>query len=333
MTERIKGYDLIRTFSIIVVFFAHIILGQSKNPYSTIIFKSLSPGITMSLLAFISACLLVNNKSLENDFSSFLLKRLIRIYVPVILVLTFAVLFNKYQGINIQKDHLIYNYLGLGLFFDWFKVSNKSSVGWGLWFITAILIMYVLLPVLKRIFNHKNGLIHYGVIYLLCILINYITVPSSSSFWNVAISFSLGVYLFTNNLLDRLINMKFKIAFPLSLILLMICALSFSGFLYYDIPKYLYPMYPIAFTPLFFRLANHLPELVERGVKRFSEISFEFYMVHFYFINGAFSRLFGNRSLLFQIVIGSLISLFLAFIIAKIGNKVRKLIETYFLNT
>ena len=52
--QRIKGYDLIRTFMIISVFVAHILLAQSKNIVSTVFFTSISPGITMSLLAFIS---------------------------------------------------------------------------------------------------------------------------------------------------------------------------------------------------------------------------------------------------------------------------------------
>ena len=331
MAQRIRGYDLARTFAVIIVFVAHIILSQCDNRYSTIIFTSISPGLTMSLLAFISASLLTDNKLIENNFSIFFFRRLTRIYIPVILCLTFAVTLSKFYGLKIQVDSLIYNYLGIGLFFDWLKVPNNASVGWGLWFVTAILIMYILLPVLKLVFKHKNGTLHFILLYLFCVIVNIITMPTETSFWNIAISFSLGVYLSTNDLLSKVLNTKLKLAIPLAFLILTACALSSSGIINFDIRKLIFPLYPIAFIPLFFRLSNVLPRFLERFIKKFSEISFEFYILQFYFINGPFKMIFGdNFSLLAQIIIGFLADLFVAVILAEVGNGLRKAIESYF---
>lgn len=170
MDKRLKGYDMARSFSIIFVFFAHIILAQSESRIGGVFLTAFSPGITMSLLGFISATLLANSKLLESNYSLFLLKRLTRLFIPVFLCLTVAALISLFQGLNIQKDHLVFNYLGLGLFFDWFKVPNNSTVGWGLWFVTAIFIMYIFMPIFKLLFQHKNKIIHFILFFLISIL-------------------------------------------------------------------------------------------------------------------------------------------------------------------
>lgn len=141
MKNRILGYDLARAFSVIFVFIAHIVLAQSSNTYAGIFFASVSPGITMSLLAFISACLLANSKSLITNYPEFIFRRLARLYIPMFYVLSFALVLISIYGTTFNKEHLIYQYMGLGLFFDWLRVPNEAAIGWGLWFVTAIFIM------------------------------------------------------------------------------------------------------------------------------------------------------------------------------------------------
>ena len=316
---------------IMSVFVAHILLAQSKNIVSTVFFTSISPGITMSLLAFISACLLADNKLIENNFQVFLFKRLTRIYIPLVLCLTFAVALKMSYGLNVQIDHLIYNYLGLGLFFDWLKVPNNAIVGRGTWFVTAIIVMYMLLPALKLLFKHKNKNLHFILLYIFCETINFITMPPATSFWNVAISFSLGVYLSVNGLLSYLVNTKLKHSIPLSFFALVVCMLSSSGIINIYIRNLMYPVYPIVFAPMFFGVSNYLPIWIDNIVTNFSEISFEFYILQFYFINGSFIQIFGSGfGLLTQIIIGFSANLFVAAILAKTANVIRKSIDAYF---
>ena len=285
----------------------------------------------MSLLAFICACLLADNKLIENNFQVFLFKRLTRIYIPLVLCLTFAVALNMSYGLNVQIYHLIYNYLGVGLFFDWLKVPNNATVGWGTWFVTAILIMYMLLPALKLLFKHKNKNLHFILLYIFCETINFITMPPETSFWNVAIPFSLGVYLSVNGLLSDVVNTKLKHSIPLSFFVLVVCMLSSSGIINTDIRYLMYPLYPIIFVPLFFGVSNYLFIWLDNIVKKFSEISFEFYILQFYFSNGSFIKIFRNGfGLLTQIIIGFSADLFVAAILAKTGNVIRKSIDAYF---
>ncbi|OGM11052.1 hypothetical protein A2Z22_03615 [Candidatus Woesebacteria bacterium RBG_16_34_12] len=71
MKDRILGYDVARFFAILTVFFAHILLYQTNNKIIFVSLASLSPGITMSLLGFISAALLSKTTDFMANFPSF----------------------------------------------------------------------------------------------------------------------------------------------------------------------------------------------------------------------------------------------------------------------
>lgn len=81
MNKRIEGYDFIRSVAILVVFLGHILNKQATNETVLLTFRSLSPGLTMSLLGFISAALLSVK---EHEFGTFMIKRFTRIYISLL---------------------------------------------------------------------------------------------------------------------------------------------------------------------------------------------------------------------------------------------------------
>ncbi|MCP4266708.1 MAG: hypothetical protein GY777_14250 [Candidatus Brocadiaceae bacterium] len=62
--DKVIGFDLIRAFAVLFVFIAHIIDKQSHNETTLLVVRSISPGLTMSLLGFISAYLLTTKYDL-----------------------------------------------------------------------------------------------------------------------------------------------------------------------------------------------------------------------------------------------------------------------------
>ena len=93
----------------------------------------------------------------------------------------------------------------------------------------------------------------------------------------------------------------------------------------------MYPVYPIIFVPMFFGVSKYLSIWIDNIVTKFSEISFEFYILQFYFINGSFIKIFGTGfGLLTQIIIGFSAILFVAAILAKTENVIGKAIDAYF---
>ena len=191
--------------------------------------------------------------------------------------------------------------------------------------------MYFTLPLLNILFRHKNSLLHLLVLYTLYVTLN-ILLLRDSSFWNIAISFSLGVYLNSTGKMETVLNKKLSFVLPLAAVTLLLCVLSTANILSFDIRRLLFPVYPIAFMPIFFFVAKHISPWLGMLIKRFCAYSYEFYILHFYFINQNIKRLIGaNFNLLQEIIISLVCTAVLAYVISRIANHLRKMRGGYFL--
>lgn len=330
MAERLEGYDFVRSFAIFIVFLGHILNKQSTNEAILLAVRSLSPGLTMSLLGFISATLLSTR---EYDFGSFLIKRFTRIYISLTLCLTIILIIHAIQGKNIISQHMLLHVMGLSAFFDLLSVQNKATIGSGLWFITAINLMYLLFPLLSRLFRHSRGLIHLFVIIVLCTALNFVMYGTSSIF-NVVISFAVGVYLGVNGYSQRLIYAERNFLFTLSGCtgLLIVAALSTANIIPYEIRNLLFAFYPLAFVPFLFTISKNLPTPIQGAIGFFAGLSYEFYILHFYFINEGFRDFFTASTPLYSQIIISFVATFaLAYIVSRIASFLRKSANKYFL--
>jgi len=327
MGHRIEGYDLIRSFAILTVFLGHILNRQTDGVIRLAV-SSLSPGLTMSLLGFISAALLSTKKQ---DFGPFLVRRFTRIYIPLFLCLSIVLVIHAFIGKHVVSQHTLLHLMGLSAFFSLFLVENRSTVGDGLWFITAIMAMYLLLPLLSTLFRHRNGLLHLAAAIVACTALNFL-MYSTSATWNVVISFSLGVYLGVNGRLERV--SRTGIVFPLvfSAGLATMAALATVKILPYAVRGLLFPLYPLAFVPLFFFIAKSLPKSVTRAATFFAGLSYGFYILHFYFINDGLRDLFPESlNLPSQIGIGFGITLVLAYVLSVVASRLRRAADGYLL--
>lgn len=331
MNRRIEGYDFIRSFAILIVFLGHILGKQATNEGIKLVFNSLSPGLTMSLLGFISAVLL---SSRNLDVGSFLIKRFTRIYISLFYCLILILCAHLLLGKEVVNQHMLLHFMGLSAFFDLFLVKNKATIGYGLWFITAINLMYLFLPLLQKIFRHDRGLSHLAIFVILCTMLNF-TMYGTSSIWNVVISFSVGVYFGVNGLTDRLIDVKNKFFYIVGcIILLFIVALSTSRVLPYETRQMLFFFYPLAFVPMLFAISAKIPKIFMNGVTFFAGLSYEFYILHFYFINESFKDFFSASIPLYgQIAIAFFVTLALACMVSMGASQTRKILDSYLLNS
>jgi len=326
--ERNTGYDLIRSFSILFIFLGHIFIKQCQNDAVKIIICSISPGMTISLLGFISAALLSQK---EISSGAFLIKRFIRIFLPLFLCLTIVGSLHILMGKAVISQHLIIHFMGLSAFLDLLHVKNLTTIGIGLWFVTAILTMYILLPVLQILFRHRNGLIHLIILILICTSAGFVLF-STESCWNVAISFMVGTYLGATGRLDQLTSRESVLTLIIPLCIIAFAVLSTTHIISYEIRGFLFAFYPLAFVPAFFALARRMPKSILKTSTFFSELSYEFYILHFYFINENLRDLtFGPLNIASHIAISFFVTGLLAYGFSMIASRARKMIERYLL--
>jgi peptidoglycan/LPS O-acetylase OafA/YrhL len=338
MDKRIDGYDFIRSFAILVVFLCHA-FKRSTNEFFFFGSHALSPGLTMSLLGFISAALLSTR---EYDFGSFLIKRFTRIYSSLIfcliVVLTIHALLGKkvmemsHAG-HVMAQHTLFHFMGLSAVFEMLEVDSEVTIGSGLWFITAIVGLYLVFPLLQKVFRHPRGLVHVVLFVALCTMLDFV-MYGEQSMWNVVISFAVGVYCGVNGYTKRLTDTGAGMVVPLvgCVGLLTVAALCTAHVLPNSVRSLLFAFYPLAFVPVLFAVSQKLPKpiLVASGV--FAGVSYEFYILHFYFLNDGFKDFFPASIPLYdQALIAFVITFILAYVISKGAARFKQVADNYLL--
>jgi len=327
--ERIGAYDLARSFAIVFVFLGHIIISQTSSFALKVVFGTLSPGLTMSLLGFISAALL----SIRTEEAGvFLIKRFSRIYIPLFSCLVVVLVIQSILGTAKFTLDTVLHFLGLSGFYELFPHLNEASVGQGLWFVTTILTMYLLLPALQRLFKHRRGLIHLLVAIVLS-LAAYRWINAAGA-WNVVIAFCIGTYVGVNGRLEALARRPPALYAGLACLLLGVCALASARVIPFWIRGLLLPFYPVVFIPIFFMLAKVLPRWLMGAASLFAAVSYEFYILHFYFINRGFDELFGGSlRMAAEIPISFAVTLVLASLLYFADSRLRRPVDAYLLET
>jgi peptidoglycan/LPS O-acetylase OafA/YrhL len=224
--------------------------------------------------------------------------------------------------------------MGFTAFFKLFGVQSKAAIGHGLWFVTTIIVMYLLLPMLEKLFKHPHGLWNLIGVIVLSIVLD-LTMWGTENIYPVVISFSLGAYVVFSGRLDRVLRRGLISSSILGAILLVIAGLSASGVFPLAIQKViLAPLYPLAFVPLLFAVVRKLPTPILTASSFFAGLSYEFYILHFYFINDELKSFVPyNMGLAAHITTAFFITLFLSYVLSRVAVPLRQLTESYFVQS
>ena len=254
--NKITGFDFIRAFSVFFVFMAHIITKNSENQVFVLVIRAISPGITMSLLGFISGYLL-SSKDIVSFNGGFYIKRFSRIYVALFVCLTVVVAMHIILSYNVICQHSLIHFMGLSFFMELFQVKNNSSIGAGLWFITIINIMYLALPIIVYIYSHKNKTVHLVFAIVVFLFLNQV-MSSATSAWNVIIAFNIGCYAGISSSIKEIYkrSMVFYVIATFSLFVL--SAFATSNVIFYEVRSFLFPLYPVFVAPLLLKIGNKI---------------------------------------------------------------------------
>ncbi|HIE4799877.1 TPA: acyltransferase family protein [Serratia marcescens] len=326
--ERLFYLDIARAFAIFTVFLAHVYSEQLPGSYISKILFLFSPSVPMAMLAIVSAVLIT--PSFLKCTGDYLSRRFVRIYTPLLICLgiTFAISrINNPWGYD--STHILLHSLGLSLFFELFNVQNNAGIGYGLWFITTILIMYVTIPMQVTLFKNKHSWLYLLILIALSTLLG-LGFNTLADFPSVFSGFFIGVYLTVNNSYEKTLNIK--ISYLLILLIIGI-AINYSpinihGKWIKDLTSGVIALMMLA---LFYKMQKLTPYYIAKSITFFSLISYEFYMLHFSFINEPLKRILGITGITNQLAVSLAILIPLSFITHKFGmiliNKTRS--KTY----
>lgn len=316
MKERFFYLDIARAFSIITVYLAHVFADQLPESYISKVLFLFSPSVPMALLAIISATLIT--PSVLKGNGDFLSRRFLRIYVPLLLCLAISFIISRINNPwGYDPTHILLHSLGLSLFFELFNVQNNAGIGYGLWFITTILIMYVTLPMQVTLFKKEKSK-HYLLLLIVLSTLLGVCFKTLADFSSVFSGFFIGVYLTVNDSYKKALTIR-----PIYLMLLLFVgiAINYSPINIYGkwIKDLTSGVIALMLLASFYKLQCLLPNFLVKIITIFSCISYEFYMLHFSFINEPLKRMFGVYGILSQIAISLAILIPLSFIAHKIG--------------
>ncbi len=158
--ERIKSITYLRAFSAVLIFFCHIFFIGIN--YNISMWLNIGVPIFFSVSAYLMA-----KKDLETGVKDFYLKRIKTIFIPYEIYLWAVILVLFLIGQVPKKSAIITYSLGLSGF------SRDSVLGLGhFWFITILLICYLITPVLFKISKrHEDGKVSLNISLIVSMLL------------------------------------------------------------------------------------------------------------------------------------------------------------------
>ena len=317
MADIVAGFDLIRSVSFIFIFLYHIVNRQVSDPAVVLIAK-MAMVISLSMLGFISSILL-SDKNIGTGV--FLMRRLTRIYIPLFLCLVSVMIMHALIGKTVVGQHALLHLLGLTGFFKLFGVKSNATIGHGLWFVTTIIGLYFLLPVLHQLFRRSGGFYNLLGVVISCTALNY-SLSGTENIFTIVITFSIGVYLGANRKFGGLLSLNSfnRIVFGIAMFALLAGMLWLFD-AWHPLPQLIAALTPLAFVPIIFAAANKLPAFFIAGSALFASLSYEFYILHFYFINEGFQEFFKlNVGIFGHITIAFAVVFTLSLVLSRIGS-------------
>jgi peptidoglycan/LPS O-acetylase OafA/YrhL len=275
--------------------------------------------------------------------SKFFKKRFSKILIPYYIYITFVFLLNIF--ISIYPNDGFYAYLGHIFLFKMFDENIVVSYGFHLWFISAIIQLYIIFPLLIKLKSSvgtlRFGLITFGISLLYWIVLAIFNFDDLLVISNSGIQFlwefSLGIIL-----ADYYLKKEFKFWEINNSYLQVITfiGISFTGLIALyggrtgqtlnDIPAL------FGYTGLVILIYNYLEkiEFIKNSITSLGKVSYELYLIHMlvlFFMNHA-SDIFPfiwTNSILFKLLATFPAAILISYLFSWINKKVNSALPNF----
>lgn len=313
--ERKTGISLARLMAMLLIFFCHVFQAREN-----LLAEYFNAGVQIFLV--ISGYL--HGKKRINRVSDFYKKRLTRLLVPYYLALIVVVMVNLAQGIHSAPAQ----YLSSVLCLQWF-LDPVPQCG-HLWYITCILLCYLMTPVLQAVCIEMNKL-RVGYIYAVWASAGLTLIASHAAHLLPNSIIMLEIYLlgyiigFFHEPNQRDPSVRRKTAFVFLCAVLTLCAFYFMEIKTHVVCQrwlFIYCKCFFALSVFFFFQGIHVDKRLEEVLRWTDRCSYCFYLCHHMFVLGGLRNCFGIQSSMLDVpvafVLSSAYSLILEFFSQKL---------------
>ncbi len=311
---RLNNISLVRMLAVIFIFLHHVICGLYSNATTALLFFPLSVGVEIFL--FISA-FLYGNKKITN-FKSFFKKRFIYIFLPYyIFVVSLFIFYLIFNPEVLTTWEIIQGLFCLYIFDNSFHPLRHF------WFLPIIMICYLLLPILQKLFDPNTSTKTQKIIkFLLTVIILTELVLTFNGTHMQFTCFILGYYFANKKDYNKLPFIK---TIPLFLLICGLYIIARGSNLIFDAPalsniigQVCMLFMGILLTLILLKIFNFLNKKPTPMLLKISDkCSYQFYIVHQIFLIGQLSLLHLTPYLILNIIIAFAVSCFVGGLLYK----------------
>jgi len=205
-------------------------------------------------------------------------QKLFRLGFTLLLINTFLlILFLIQDRANIWSWHTLINVFGFSGYFTFFQIPNKSPFGRGLWFLTLLLIFYLVFPILKYL-NQRRYLSYLWAVlsaFLTCYLQEKVVLEIM--LWPTALGFVGGIFSGRNGI-------KLPISISTAIVVAVLSLFLFLNY-YLGIKTFnFYFILTLSLASVYWLMNIRLPTAILRYFSFFSICVLEIYIIHSYLI-------------------------------------------------
>ncbi len=152
---------------------------------------------TFALFIFAFSSGFFTSRKYQHSFNKtkFWNAKIVRLRNPIFVIDIFLLLiFLAQKRPGILTWQTLPSLIGVNGFLTWFKLTNPSPFGAGLWFFTLLLLFYTFYPLIALLNKKHSSAISFVVIFLLLTTILHHTLPIGHMLWMTMFAFILGSY-------------------------------------------------------------------------------------------------------------------------------------------
>lgn len=174
-------------FAALVVMFGH----YSSIPNFWVI-------VTVGLLIFSISSAYFTSQKYRGQYSwkGFWRRKVVRLMPHLLVIESFLLVLFLIQGRpGLWSWHTVVNVVGMNGFLNWLRIQNTSPFGAGMWFLTLLIVFYLVYPLLEKLYVRRSIAVVSTVALVLVLFGLSREVQYGHALWLTAAGFPVGMFL------------------------------------------------------------------------------------------------------------------------------------------